>query len=235
MERLFLLLSVLICAGLASLNRIYYITLFMLGVLSLGWSFCLSVLVGLMWTGMMFTEDPPEFLRCSCDIRNDNAIMFVSSSLPALDLLKVLTKVQLGLPKSFKGSPDVLLSLLLRCVLLSPRKADCLPNILKWKLLSTACIWSVNVSNLPCSDFDWGVVHIPEPVARSSSSEVKQSPSLNVFHVVVGYIWQAHATAVLLSAETFSVLELGGCQTEVKQGTHVLWGKVGSAGQCAVL
>ena len=29
---------------------------------------------------MMFIEDPPEFLRCSCDIGNDNVVTFVSGS-----------------------------------------------------------------------------------------------------------------------------------------------------------
>ena len=32
----------------------------------------------------------------------------------------------------------------------------------------------------PCSDFDPGVNHIPEPVAKSSSSEGNQSAALNL-------------------------------------------------------
>ena len=52
-----------------------------------------------------------------------------------------------------------------------------------------------------CSDFDPGVIHIPEPVARSSSREVNQGSVRNLLHVEVGHycehLW-AHATAELL-------------------------------------
>ena len=38
-----------------------------------------------------------------------------------------------------------------------------------------------------CSDFDPGVIHIPEPVARSSSREVNQGSVRNLLHVEVGH------------------------------------------------
>ena len=70
--------------------------------------------------------------------------------------------------------------------------------------------------HFPCSDFDPGVVHIPEPVG--SSCEGNQSAALNFFHVEVGHYWGqqwAHGTVRLLSVETFSVLEVGGYQKEI--------------------
>ena len=72
---------------------------------------------------------------------------------------------------------------------------------------------------IPCSDFDPGVIHIPEQVARSSSCEACQGSAFNFFHVEVGHCWGhqlALGTAMLLSVETFTVPEVGGYQTEVK-------------------
>ena len=92
--------------------------------------------------------------------------------------------------------------------------------------------------HFPCSNFDPGVVYMPEPVARSISCEVYQGSALNFVHVEVGQYWGhwwAHGTAMHLSVETFTVLEVGGCQTEVQNGTNVDWGIVGAAGQSAVL
>ena len=53
----------------------------------------------------------------------------------------------------------------------------------------------------PCSDLDPGVVHIPEPVVKSSSWYGNQGSALNFFHVEIGHYW-GHwwDTAGLLSA-----------------------------------
>lgn len=46
---------------------------------------------------VMFIEDPPEFLRYSREIGNDDVVHFsVSSSLYALDVSDILTKVPFG-------------------------------------------------------------------------------------------------------------------------------------------
>ena len=75
-----------------ALNSINYITLFMPGCIFLRMDTFLPQCAGrfeVNWD-MMFTED--EFLRYCRIIRNDA----FSSSLSALDLLEVLTKVQFG-------------------------------------------------------------------------------------------------------------------------------------------
>ena len=43
--------------------------------------------------------------------------------------------------------------------------------------------------HVPCSDFDPGVFHIPEPVARRGFCEGHQGSALNFFHVEVGHYW----------------------------------------------
>ena len=67
--------------------------------------------------------------------------------------------------------------------------------------------------HFPCLDFDPGVFHITEPLARSRSCEGNQGFSLNVFHIEVGHYWEhwwAHETAMLLSIRTSTLLKLGG-------------------------
>ena len=73
--------------------------------------------------------------------------------------------------------------------------------------------------HLPCSDFKPGVVDTPEPVARSISCEGNQGSALSFLHVEVGHYWGG--TAVLLSVETFTVLEVGGRTRQRASKAHM--------------
>ena len=104
MERLHFLPIIQICAFLATLNSINYITLFMpqcVGRFNVTWD-------------MIFIKDLPEFLRCSCAIGNDDVVTF------SLLLLSVCSgsytsfdKGPVWIATDFECSPDVLLFLLL--------------------------------------------------------------------------------------------------------------------------
>ena len=111
-ERLFCLPIVQICAELAALNSMNYIALFMSGCFL---SEDEQVFASSCWfevnQDMMSIKDPPEFLRCSCDIRNDDAVVFFPLS--ALDILYSFDKGPVWVATGFKCSSYVLLFLLL--------------------------------------------------------------------------------------------------------------------------
>ena len=78
---------------------------------------------------------------------------------------------------------------LLQWILHSPGRAV-YPQIcscLNLMLLSTSFVCSVKACHFPCSYFDPGVIHIPEPVAKSSSCEGNQGSALTFFHVKAGH------------------------------------------------
>ena len=114
-ERLFYFPDVQICAVLAASNRINYITRLCLGVLPLGWtSFCLIV-VGRFKINLdlMFIEDPPEFLRYSHDIKNDNVLKFFRGLSVRSGSFRESDNGPVWVATDLKCSPDVLLFLLL--------------------------------------------------------------------------------------------------------------------------
>ena len=111
MERLFCLSNVQICAVPAASNSINYITLLMPG-----WCFVLRVDKFLpqcvvrfkMNCDMMFIVDPPECLRCSCSIENEDVVRFscllvsaCSGSFSGFDKGPILVAI------GFKCSPDL--------------------------------------------------------------------------------------------------------------------------------
>ena len=104
MERLFCLPSVQICAVLAALNSINYITLLMPQRVS---RFEVN-------RDTMFIKDPPEILRRSCDIGIDDAFKFfrlLHSVCPGF--FRGFDKGPVWVATGFKFSTDVVLFLLL--------------------------------------------------------------------------------------------------------------------------
>ena len=81
---------------------------------------------------------------------------------------------------------------LLQCVLHGPRQTDVSSDISQCELdVTVHSIYMLCEDfHFPCCDFDLGVVHIPEPVAWSSSRESNQGSALNLFHVEVGHYWR---------------------------------------------
>ena len=98
MERLFCLPSVQICAVLAALNSINYITLCMPGCFVLRMDQFLPHYVRgcKVNRDMMFIEVPPEFLRCSCNRGIDDVVMFSRLLLSVCSGSFGFDKVQFG-------------------------------------------------------------------------------------------------------------------------------------------
>ena len=182
---------------------------------------------------MMCMEDPPEFLRCSHDIRNDDIVTYSRLSPDVLlfllfPLLTEWTRSQpdsLGLwwpslcssgrwksnSKSWSVCVGFLYTLMLRLLFSSistaqskkGRLSPLMCSCVDLVLLSTAFICSVKASTSLVLKL---TIHIPEPVARSISCEGNQGSPLSFFHVEVGHYWRhnwAYGTTVILSVEAF--------------------------------
>ena len=161
----------------------------------------------------MFIKDPPESLRCSCNISNDNVVTF------SCLLLSVCSESFGGSDKcavweatGFKFSPNVLLFLLLPLCLSADlcvgflftsmlrllfssicpaqskkgRLSPLTSSCLNLMLLYKALICSVKAfTSTYVVQFDSSISSLA--VARSSSCEGKQGCVLNLPHVEVGH------------------------------------------------
>ena len=113
-EWLFCFTNVQVCAFLAALNCIHYITLLVPGCFVLRVDKLPSQCVARfeMHRDVVFVENPPEFLRYSCDIRNDDVVPFLCLFLSVCSgSFGDFGKGPVGVAAGFKRFPDVFLFL----------------------------------------------------------------------------------------------------------------------------
>ena len=116
-ERLFCFSYRQFSTVLVALYRIDHVAKLVLWCLVLRVNQFLSKSVGWLkiYWDIMFGEDPPEFLRYSRDVRNDNTLSFLAVLFfsGVVFLFRGFDEGPVGVATGLQGSPDVILFLLL--------------------------------------------------------------------------------------------------------------------------